>query len=149
MIKDAEIDLTEHRDFGEQNSSPIFIRTANNGEVISNISTHIEKIFRKQVYGDIPWSVSPIYQSYYKYDGLVALGNKEQRKYVIETQLWGSSENISCDCCGKKYVKIPWKRDWGLCEQCAEEHYKILNSFPWDFSNNIGIQRQLGWINER
>ena len=52
---------------------------------------------------------------------MVALGNKEQRAYAINSAYWGTTENKTCDCCGRKYTKIPWKKDWGLCKECDED----------------------------
>lgn len=128
MINDADIDLTEHRDFGEHNDSPIFIRR--NGQTFSNIGIYIKKVFRKNMFGSIPWNVTPKFEEGYKFDGLVALGNKEQREYAIDNKYWGTTENVSCDCCGKKYTKIPWKNNWGLCKECDEDmHPDII--IPW------------------
>lgn len=119
MINDADIDLTEHRDFGDRIGSPNFIRL--NGQVFSDIGTYINRTFKRQVFGDIPWNVTPIGEKAYKFDGLVALGNKEQRAYAINSAYWGTTENKTCDCCGRKYIKIPWKKDWGLCKECDED----------------------------
>ena len=58
MIKDNEIDLTEHRDFGSQHN---IITIHRNGEILSNIGDLINESFKKQVYGNIPWNVSPIF----------------------------------------------------------------------------------------
>lgn len=117
MIKDEEIDLTEHRDFRGENNSPRFI--TRNGETYSNIGSYINRIVRKDLYGDNPWEVIPR-EKYFEYDGLLALGNKEQRKRAVEARCWGTKDNKICDCCGREYIKIPWRIDWGLCNNCSE-----------------------------
>ena len=90
----------------------------------------------KQLYGKFPWTVVPIYKKdHYEYDGLVALGNKEARRDVIESYCWGSTENKFCDCCGKEYKKIPWLSDWGLCENCR--NYGKPRTLPWDLERRI------------
>ena len=50
MINDADIDLTEHRDFGDRIGSPNFIRL--NGQVFSDIGTYIDRTFKRQVFGN-------------------------------------------------------------------------------------------------
>jgi hypothetical protein len=128
MINDEEIDLTEHRDFREiKDNLPIFVNR--NGKIFTD-TRGIDNIVRKQVYGDIPWNVYPLQGEHYGYDGLVALGNKEQRAYTVETQNWGTRNNVTCDCCGKKYIKIPWKKNWGICEECKKEMHPE-QIIPW------------------
>lgn len=122
MIKDDEIDLTEHRDFRGDTSSLLFIREENG--VYVNNEDFFRRMFHKKLYGDLPWSVK-LKDELYKFDGLVALGNKEQRKMAIEVRYWGSSENVSCDCCGKGYIKIPWNHHYGLCKKCKEENNRL------------------------
>ena len=129
MIKDDEIDLTDHRDFRGERPTPLFIRRED-GNIYSNIHTFIKDVFNKQVYGNFPWEVIPLHlKGYYKYDGLFALGNKERRKEVIESYYWGSSENKFCDCCGGEYKKIPWNYDFGLCNICR--NYDRPRNIPW------------------
>lgn len=118
MIKDNEIDLTEHRDFRGEFNSPRLIRR--NGELYSDLGDFVNKAVHRDLYGNIPWSVTPLYQ-YYEFDGVFPLGNKEQRKRIMATRYWGTRYNIVCDCCGKEYRKIPWRRDWGLCNECNRE----------------------------
>lgn len=125
MINDSEIDLTEHRDFGEHNS-PIFI--INNSEAFNSIRNN----FKKQIHKDIPWNINSPFENKYKFDGLIALGNKEQRELAINNAYWGTTENIICDCCGKKYIKIPWKKNSGLCENCDKDIYSNA-IIPWQF----------------
>lgn len=128
MINDDEIDLTENRDFREH--KVFFYQT--NGTIKSNFSAYVNQMLHKQIYGEFPWNVTPDPKKYssYKYDGLIALGNKEQREEAILSRTWGTIDNIICDCCGKEYIKIPWKKDWGLCEECNKRNYKQV--FPWD-----------------
>ena len=127
MIKDSEIDLTEYRDFGARHN---FITIHRNGETFSNIGEVINESLKKQVYGNVPWNVSPIFISY-KYDGLVAIGNKQQRAEALLYAYWGTINNQTCDCCGRKYNKIPWKKDWGICKVCEEQH-KQIRVIPWE-----------------
>ena len=131
MINDDEIDLTEHRDFRDSPQIVTFRRI--NGRTYSNITTFIEQTVNRQMYGKFPWAVTPLYrQKEYKYDGLIALGNKDQRKNAIECASWGTSDNITCDCCGRKYIKIPWEKDWGICKDCSKEMDYSYSSFPWN-----------------
>lgn len=127
MIKDAEIDLTEHRDFGNRQN---IITVHRNGETFSNIGTIISESFKRQVYGDIPWNVSPIFINY-KYDGLVAIGNKKQRAETLLSAYWGTKNNQVCDCCGKRYIKIPWEQDWGICQECTKYNSQT-RIIPWE-----------------
>ena len=84
----------------------------------------------KRLYGDIPWNVFPIEQIY-PFDGLFALGNKEQRKESIEIYYWGTKDSEICDCCGAQYRHIPWNKDWGLCPKCQAEMKQDRVSIPW------------------
>ena len=131
MINDVEIDLTEHRDFGEHFQAITLVRR--NGRTFSNMGSIIEQQVRRQIYGRFPWAIKPVFeQKVYKYDGLVALGNESQRKAVIEVSNWGTRNNTTCDCCGKKYTKIPWIKDWGICKECNEEITSIrTKEIPW------------------
>lgn len=132
MISDAEIDLTEHRDFGMNiGSRTTFIN--NNGVIQSNIGDIINKAYKKSVYGDKPWNVTPLYadKQPLKYDGILALGNKYQRKEAKYLGHWGTKDNLICDCCGKEYIKIPWKKDWGLCNECDKANKPPI-VFPWE-----------------
>lgn len=130
MINDDEIDLTEHRDFRENISSPLFIRNAK-GEIFSNISSYINNMVRKQFYGKFPWAVeSDILDKRPKYDYLIALGNSEMRKETLLYYTWGTSDNLECDCCGKKYKKMPWKLNSGFCEEC-DKVFNKRNKIPW------------------
>lgn len=133
MIKDNQIDLTEHRDFRERNSSPLFI-TRPNGDIYADIHTFMENNVYKQLYNGIPWRFKPKHlERYHPFDGLIALGNKEMRKEILETYYWGSTENKTCDCCGREYKKVPWEIDFGLCKKCREYHnnYRKIDIFPW------------------
>lgn len=121
MINDPEIDLTEHRDFGNNILTNFRINNA-------HFSNYIQEVVRKRIYGDeIPWNVVPIYADMYQFDGLIALGNSEQRENEIKIKYWGCVENLFCNCCGKKYLKIPWNDNSGLCKRCQEAHYKVNN----------------------
>lgn len=122
MIKDEEIDLTEHRDFRGDTLSPLFIRR--DGHLyISDEKDFFRRMLHNKLYGDFPWEVN-MKRGLHKFDGLVALGNKEQRRETIEIAYWGSTKNVSCDCCGEEYIKIPWNYDFGLCKQCKEDNEK-------------------------
>lgn len=126
MISDNEIDLTEHRDFGSARIN--FSEIVRNGVIYSNAHKVIERHLYKQVYGEIPWNVYPL-ERMFKYDGLVALGNKQERLQTIISHSWGTTENKTCDCCGKPFTKIPWIKDYGLCKECNEKensHKEIL-----------------------
>lgn len=112
MIKDEEIDLTEYRDFNEHLTFSTRV-----GDII--VMSKMQNVLNRQLYGKFPWNVIPL-QNNYKYDGLVALGNKEQRREAILSHYWGTKDNMSCDCCGRQYVKIPWKEDSGLCNKCRK-----------------------------
>lgn len=146
MINDPEIDLTEHRDFGRNQSSGITFITRN-GARFSNIGNFIRNSFLQSRYGSIPWNVVPLHQEEMplNYDGILALGNKHQRKEAKLTRTWGTADNITCDCCGKKYTKIPWKKDWGLCKECDEANRPSV-IIPWEINE---IQQRLGWIENR
>lgn len=115
MIDNANIDLTEHRDF--RFDSPTIIRgfTSSNNDAFWK---QVQKREQIRMYGNkFKWNVYPI-DFIYKYDGLVALGNAAQRKDTVDVYYWGTCDSEVCDCCGNKYKKIPWKKDWGLCEKC-------------------------------
>ena len=108
MINDEEIDLTEHQDFKQKNF------------VGRNFPEAVINSLRKSLYGEnsFPWEVIP-QKRRYKYDGLVALGNSEERKEAIDMAFWGTMDNLNCDCCGKRYIKIPWQKNFGLCKECS------------------------------
>ena len=128
MIKDAEIDLTEHRDFNEVPS--VHIRIDKHNE--HNFIDYVTNQFYKMKYGNIPWSVTPL-KRIWDWDSLVVLGNSEERKEQMESMYWGSTENITCDCCGKIYLKVPWKINYGFCDECDKLMKKDLNKdFPWN-----------------
>ena len=128
MISDNEIDLTEHRDFGTTRIQ--FSEIIKDGVVYSNAQKVIEEHMRNQIYGSLPWNVYPL-DRHFEYDGLIALGNKEERQKTLDLYHWGTTENITCDCCGKPYKKIPWIKNWGLCEECNEKE-NISNEIPWN-----------------
>lgn len=127
MINDDNIDLTENRDF------------RGSVRLMGRVHLFEDKQFwkdlmereQKRIFGTLPWNVYPI-NDLYKYDGLVALGNSEQRTQAIEIYYWGTNNSTVCDCCGKKYKKIPWEYNIGLCKECKTYHnkHKEIN-FPW------------------
>lgn len=120
-----EIDLTEHRDFGGRNS---FIGLGfENPRFWENVSERL----RKDRYGDIPWSVCP-QDELYKFNGLVAQGNAKQREETIELHYWGTQDAVCCDACGKKFIKFPWKNNWGLCDDCNNHNTNRREGFPWN-----------------
>lgn len=134
MINDDNIDLTENRDF------------RGSVRLMGRVHLFEDKQFwkdlmereQKRIFGTLPWNVYPI-NDLYKYDGLVALGNSEQRAQAIEIYYWGTNNSTVCDCCGKEYKKIPWEYNSGLCKDCRnyyKEHRET--NFPWD--NRIRIQ---------
>ena len=56
------------------------------------------------------------------------------------------SDNLTCDCCGKKVPtlagfenKHPHCPDIGLCANCVEEYYKIINSHEQSTNETNGI----------
>ena len=61
------------------------------------------------------------------------MGNAKQRKEAIEISTWGTKNSVVCDCCGREYKKIPWRKNWGLCEEC-DEYYRTNReiTFPWN-----------------
>lgn len=145
MINDEFIDLTEHRDFGHNFNGEgrlpfAALETAGFWEIISERE-------RRRLYGEIAWNVYPL-NYLYPFNGLIALGNKEQRKEAKELYYWGTRESRVCDCCGKEYKKIPWKDSWGLCPNCDYDNRPSDFKFPWDNNNftltgrneNNGIQ---------
>lgn len=130
MIDDDDIDLTEHRDFRERTISGFHM--IHQDFENKSFWEELHKREQRRKFGGLPWNVYPE-NELYPYDGLVALGNAEQRKQTIEMSNWGTQNSIVCDCCGREYKKIPWKKNWGLCDEC-DEYYKTNReiTFPWN-----------------
>lgn len=128
MIDDREIDLTEHNDF-ERSFNGVadvsFITFASR-----SFWDSISENLKVRLYGDIPWSVY-LTKKTYPYDGLLALGNKDQRKDAIESYCWGTKDSITCDCCGAQYRHIPWDGNSGLCKKCQLEMKRNKSLIPW------------------
>ena len=120
-----EVDLTEHRDFGDRIS---FIRIGfENPRFWESVSARLQK----DRYGNTPWNVYP-QNELYEFNGLVAQGNTEQREETIELYYWGTQNSVCCDACGKKFTKFPWKDNWGLCDDCNNYNANRREMFPWN-----------------
>ena len=117
------IDLTENRDFGGNSMRNITINSKDFWEQV------IED-FNRKMYGKIIWKVEDD-KCPPKFDGIFPLGNKQQRKESVEMYYWGGKNSVNCDCCGKKYIKIPWKFNSGLCKECSEDRNNKDINFPW------------------
>lgn len=135
MINDDYIDLTERRDFGRRFDNRNITRSISKLEITDrHLLDEVLSKVDKEIYGKFPWSVYPI-NPLYLYDGVLALGNKEQRKESIEIYYWGTRCSVVCDCCGKNFKHIPWSNDYGLCPKCrfnnSHSNIHILDNMPF------------------
>ena len=121
MIKET-IDLTEHRDFSRHTS---FIHFNIESRDFWN---QVNADLNRRLYGKLIWRVDK--EEGIPFDGIFPLGNKKQRKEIVNMYYWGTRDATVCDCCGGKITFIPWDIKSGICKKCKAEEKKEIR-FPW------------------
>lgn len=114
---DAQIDLTENRDFGK------------------NI-LNIDRIKNRAIYGKYLWSWNKALYCNDPKDELIYTGNAEERFYKTLPG-WGTPGY--CDCCGSLVAKYPWQItiDYTLCEKCDSNKNTLIKGTKWLLPWNI------------
>lgn len=101
-VKD-NIDLTENRIFSRRQSDFAFMSLDG-------------WLFKKLTKKNHPWELDYSILDRPDYDQLVITGDKKQRAYVKEGNLYNAGK--FCERCGKRLDLKPWNILRGLCESC-------------------------------